>query len=948
MASLAQLMVQIGADISNFTQGMSQVQSQMQQFGQGMQNTGKRMTQIGTQMTTAVTVPLLGLGTAAVVIGAKFDKQMSKVMAISGATGEQFDKLRKQALDLGSSTSFSSSEVAFAMENLASAGMTTEQIMASISGVLDMAASSGVDLATAADIAGSALNGFKLDASEAGRVSDVLAKSAAISAADTVGLGEAFKYTAPVSASFGHTIEETAAAVGLLSNAGIKGGQAGTVLRAGLLRLAKPSKEARESMDELGMSFFDSQGKMKPMSGIVKELETNMKGLTDEQKAQHLATIFGTEAVSGWLALMSAGSGEIDKATEALKGSNGEAEKMAKIMNDNLAGAWDGLTGAIEALAIGFADVMKPALQDAAKFLTDLTNKFNALSPSTKKIIVGIGLFAAIIPPLIVVIGLVISAIGTASAALGGFLLPVIAVVGGITLLVAMFKDELFAAFKNVGKALQPLKTAFAILSGDYDKQILKGKQMGETLETMFGEKVAGLVKYIQLFQDKFRTTFNQIKAIVSPVMEEVKTLISDGLTAIKTFWDTHGSAIMAKAYEIFSKVSEVIVSVFEYVMPFVSDGVAFIRATFQKITDWWNENGTMIMTAVSNVFNFIWSVIQFIMPVVKFLIESTWNSIKGAIDGVLTFIMGAITFFSALFTGNWGKLWEGVKGMLSGAVEAIWHIANILMIGRLIKGIGALFTGLKTIVSSGWTAIKGFFTSFINAIKTAVTNWINGVKNNFNMLRTFGASVFEAMRSVIVNIFGKMVSGAKTAVNNMKTAVTNVWNSIKSTATTVFNAVKTAITKPIETAKNTVMGIINAIKGAFTKMKITIPKPKLPKINIGSGSKTIAGVKIPYPTFSVSWNAKGGIFDGASILGGGQGVGEAGAEAVLPIQHKRYMAPFAGAIADHLDNGMQSGGQVTNQFTVQAVIREEADIERVARKLYELQTRSNRTGGRG
>jgi hypothetical protein len=183
-----------------------------------------------------------------------------------------------------------------------------------------------------------------------------------------------------------------------------------------------------------------------------------------------------------------------------------------------------------------------------------------------------------------------------------------------------------------------------------------------------------------------------------------------------------------------------------------------------------------------------------------------------------------------------------------------------------------------------------------------------------------------------------------------MKSTITGVASSIYSSVQSKFSQVKSAITKPIESAKTTVLGIIDKIKSAFANMKITIPKPKLPKISVAKGSKSIAGVDVPYPKFSVSWNAKGNIFNGASILGGGQGVGEAGAEVVMPIQHKRYMAPFADAVADHLDEmgGSDKGGNVVNHFNVsELVVREEADIERIAQRLYDMQQRNKRQGGR-
>lgn len=925
MANLAELMVKVGADISEFTKQMSQVQKDMNGLGQSMQNTGKTIGGIGSSLTASITTPLLAVGAGAVIVGAKFDKQMSKVQAISGATGDEFKALREQAIELGSSTAHSSSQVAFGMEQLASAGFTVDQIMSALPGVLDMASASGIDLATASEITGSAINGFGLEASDAGRVSDVLAKSAAISAADVQGLGEAFKYVAPVAGAMGLSIEEVSSAIGIMSDAGIKGSQAGTTLRMGILRLASPTEEMSKIMDKTGSAFFDAEGKMKSMEGIVTELQTATKDMTDEQKANYLATLFGAEAVSGFMALIEAGPDKLAKNTKALKDSNGEAKRMADTMMNNLAGSWEEFTGAVEALAISFSDVLAPTLRSITDWLTKLVNKFNELSPQAKGMIVIGALIAGALGPALIVIGLVAQGVGALVTVFGLVSAPVLAVIAGIALLVGAF--------------------------------------------------VLAYAK-IEPFREFINQTFTAIKEKVMEAINAVVTFLKEKLDMIKGFWE---------------------------------------------------ENGAQILQAVQNVWNFIQPIISIAMQGVLLVIEYVWNAIKGVINGALNIIMGLVKIFAGLFTGDFSKMWEGVKQLFMGAIEFVWNLMNLSFVGTiknlvknfvkwivkaikgkwddivlkfmygkdkavsimnsvkdfLVKVWGAIkdgvvkvakalwdgvkntFNAMKDGITTIWNGIKSTASSIWNAIKSGIKGIVDGIKSVvttvWNAISSTTSTVFNAIKSTATTVWNGIKTSIKTVVDGIKSTVTSVWegiksststvfNGIKSTATTVWNGVKDAITKPIETAKKTVLGIIDSIKGAFSKMKITIPKPRLPKITVNMKKK----MGVPYPDFDVSWNAKGNIFNGASILGGGQGVGEAGAEAVLPIQHKRYMQPFARAIASNMNDMKGNNDQkVVVENVVHTTI--ELDGEIVGRKVeryvsteqHSRLQRTRRQGGR-
>ena len=322
-----------------------------------------------------------GVATAAVKVGSDFEAQMSRVKAISGATGEEFEKLRNQAIELGADTAFSASEAAQGMENLAAAGFTTNEIMSAMPGMLDLAAASGEDLASSADIAASTLRGFGLEASEAGHVADVLAENANRTNSSVAETGEAMKYIAPLARAAGISMEETAAAIGIMANAGIQGSQAGTTLRGALSRLSKPTDVMQQAMDELGVSFYDSEGKMKSLSEQVGMLQDAMEGMTDEQKNNYLVTLYGQEALSGMLSLINEGPDSLSELTEAYEACDGAAQKAATTMQDNLKGAVEALSGSAETLGIVFYDSVSGSLKDAVQVVNEsvdnITDAFN-------------------------------------------------------------------------------------------------------------------------------------------------------------------------------------------------------------------------------------------------------------------------------------------------------------------------------------------------------------------------------------------------------------------------------------------------------------------------------------------------------------------------------------------------------------------------------------------
>lgn len=388
------------------------VSNSVSNIGKKFSDSGEEISKIGDKLNTRVTLPIVGIGVAAAKIGMDFESQMSRVKAISGATGDEFKQLHDQALQLGADTAFSSKQAAEGMENLASAGFSTSEIISAMPGLLNLAASSGESLASSSDIAASTLRGFGLEASEAGRVADVLAKNASATNAAVADTGDAMKYIAPVAHAMGLGLEEVTAAIGEMSNSGIKGSQAGTTLRSALTRLASPSKEAAGAMASIGFNAFDSQGKLKSLSTIVGEYSKALKGKTDQQQQDLTATIFGQEAMSGMMVLMQGGSSALDELTNSYKNANGAAEEMAKTMQDNGKSAIEQMMGSLETAAIKVEEGAAPLITNIANKVQDLANSFSELSPEQQMFYAKLLGVAAAIGPVTKLVGGLTGSIG--------------------------------------------------------------------------------------------------------------------------------------------------------------------------------------------------------------------------------------------------------------------------------------------------------------------------------------------------------------------------------------------------------------------------------------------------------------------------------------------------------------------------------------------------------
>lgn len=570
MALLAEMVVKIGADVSKLEAGLTRAKAGVKDFGSKTENIRAGMTGVGKAGMVMGAGIGLGLGVA-VRAGADFDKRMSKVKALSGATGKDFAQLRAQAIKLGADTSFSAGEAADGMANLAASGMTTKQTLAAMPGVLDAAAASGEELALVSDIMVTALSGFGLEAQQSGHVADVLAQAANKSTASIADMGETLKYVAPVARATGISLDQTAAMATIMANAGIKGSQAGTTLRTALTRLVSvPPMKALDKVGDISPKLTAIWKSAQPVPAKLAAMSKEFKNLTGDQKAAAAAQIFGTESMSGMLAVMDAGPAGVAAMTKAMANSDGQAKKMAETMLDNLSGATEQLGGSLQSLGIGIASGLTPMIRSAADFATKLANAFNGLSPSMQKTIaVTLAITAAV------------TFFGGAALVAAAMMIPLIGAAGG---LMAVLSPLLIIV--AVVAAVIALGVAFYLL---YTRS--------ETVRTGVSRAWAAM------------------KAGIMDVLRSLKQTISVWVGWAKAFWAAYGANIKSVALKVWSGVAQYISGALNVIKGIIKTVLSVLRGD-------WRGAWEGIKTILSGA----WQALGGIVKVGVTLLKTSWK----------------------------------------------------------------------------------------------------------------------------------------------------------------------------------------------------------------------------------------------------------------------------------------------------------------------------------
>lgn len=820
---------------------------------------GGTLTSVG-QKLLPLSTGIAGLGVAAVKTTADFDSEMSKVSAISGATGTDLDKLRGKAREMGAKTKFSASEAAQGMQYMAMAGWKTQDMMDGLEGIMNLAAASGEDLASTSDIVTDALTAFGLSAKDSSHFSDILAAASSNANTNVSMMGETFKYAAPVLGSLGYTAEDAALAIGLMANAGIKSSQAGTSLRGAITNLAKPTDTVAAAMDKYGISLTDSSGKMLSLRELMEQLRQKLGGLSEAEQAQAAAALFGKNAMSGMLAIINGSDKDFEKLAGAIDNCDGSSEKMANTMNDNLQGQITILMSQLQELAISFGEILMPKIRDIVTHVQNFVDKLNAMDEGQKETILRIGMFVAALAPMLMGLGEVIifsanvsRALGTLSDGLvkaGGFsgvftkalgliTSPAAIVVGAIAAITAVIIHlwNTNEDFRNTITAIwQKIKDAFTTFAAGISERL-------SALGITFSDVTSAI-----------KTIWDGFCNLLAPVLEAA-------FNVILGIWDVFSAVFSGDWSGAWEAVKGIFLSVWDGLKEYFSTIIGAVKGVADVFLGWFGTNWETVWNGVKTFFEGIWNgissffegiwngistfcttvwngivtnvtafcttvhdTISTIFNAVKDVVSNVWETIKNVVQVAIMFIVEVIKAAFELITVPFRFIWENCRDTIISVWETIKSAVQTAI--NFVKDniITPVMNAISATITTVWNAIQTTFTTVINAIKSAVQTAWNFMKNSvitpvMNGIKTVITTVWNAIKTAVQTVVNAIKTTVQTVFNAVKTTVTTIWNAIKTGTTTAWNAVKTAVTTPINAAKSAVTSAINGIKSTISSV---------------------------------------------------------------------------------------------------------------------------------
>ncbi len=719
--------------------------------GEKLKTVGSAIEGVG-QKLMPVTAAVGGLGAAAVKVASDFDSAMSQVAAVSGATGKDLEALRDKAREMGSKTKFSASEAAEAMNYMAMAGWKTGDMLSGIEGIMNLAAASGEDLATTSDIVTDALTALGLSAEDSGHFADILAAASSNANTNVSMMGETFKYCAPVAGALGFTAEDTAEAIGLMANAGIKSSQAGTAMRSMMTNLTGEVKFVGDAFGELTIQTTNTDGSMRSLGDILADCRAAFAQMSESEKAANAEALVGKNAMSGFLAVMNAAPGDIEKLNSAINNCDGTAEKMAATMQDNLAGQLTILKSQLEELAISIGEILMPYIRQIVGWIQGLVDWLNSLDEGTKKIIVTVALVAAALGPVLIVIGKVVGAVGTIMTVvpqIASAISGVIAFVSGTVI------PAISAVVAAIGWVPLAIAAVVAILVVLYNK--------------------------CEWFRDAVNAIWTQIKEFFVSAWEVICSFFTE---TIPNAWNS-------------------LVSFFQGIPAWWSGLWQSVGDFFSNI--WTNMMNNPVLTGIVDMIRSLWENLSTTL-------QGIWNGIKTAASGawelIKNVVLGPVLLLIDLVTGNFTKLkedaaniWNNIKNAASNIWNGIKQVVGSLAQG-LANHVSILFNGLKTTIANIWTAIKNTASSAWNGLKNLVSSiasnlkqaavnafksMVSGIRSALSSLGSVVQSGFQSAISFITSLPGKALEWGKDFINGIadgiRSAIGNVVNAVSDVA---------------------------------------------------------------------------------------------------------------------------------------------------------------------
>lgn len=758
-------------------------------------------------------------------LGQNFTSTMSEVSAISGATGEDFEKLEACAREYGATTVFSASNAAEALKYMSLAGWDADQSTSALGGVLNLAAASGMELGAASDMVTDYLSAFAMEAGDAAYFADLLSYAQSHSNTTAEALGEAYKNCAANLNAAGQDVETVTSLLEGMANQGYKGSEAGTAMAAIMRDITNGMKDGAIKIGETSVAVMDAQGNFRDLTDILTEVEAATNGMGDAERAVALSSTFTADSTKGLNLILNEGMDNIAGYEEELRGASGSAEEMANIMNDNLSGDVAAMNSAFEELGLKIYDALESKLRAGVQFITNgVIPAIEWLGGHIPEVTIAVSGLGAVIAAMnwgtiSSKIAMVKGALVKLAAALGGVSLPAIAIIAVIT--------AVALAFTNLWKNNEEFRNKItAIWDGIKAKFDEFGQGIVDRLNAL-GFEFEDITEVMKAVWDGFCEV---LAPIFEGVFQQISNILNEALDILTGLFDIFAGIFTGDWDMVWQGVQEVFGAVWDFAVATFENWISTFTSLADTVLGWfgtdWETVWTNVKTFFSDTWNAISSFFSGILTGIKTFFTDTWNAIVSFFSGILSGIYSSVTGTMTEIHDTFTNIWDSITGFLSGAWETIKNIVTvgIMAVKEIISAAFQIITlpfrfiweNCKDTVLSIWETIKSVIGEKIDAVKEKITTVTTAISNvasaAWNAISSTASSLWEGIKGTI----GSKIDAAKEKVSTATSAITSVassaWSSVSSTASSLWNTISSTVSSKISAASSAVSSATSTI----------------------------------------------------------------------------------------------------------------------------------------
>ena len=758
-------------------------------------------------------------------LGQNFTSTMSEVSAISGATGEDFEKLEACAREYGATTVFSASNAAEALKYMSLAGWDADQSTSALGGVLNLAAASGMELGAASDMVTDYLSAFAMEAGDAAYFADLLSYAQSHSNTTAEALGEAYKNCAANLNAAGQDVETVTSLLEGMANQGYKGSEAGTAMAAIMRDITNGMKDGAIKIGETSVAVMDAQGNFRDLTDILTEVEAATNGMGDAERAVALSSTFTADSTKGLNLILNEGMDNIAGYEEELRGASGSAEEMANIMNDNLSGDVAAMNSAFEELGLKIYDALESKLRAGVQFITNgVIPAIEWLGGHIPEVTIAVSGLGAVIAAMnwgtiSSKIAMVKGALVKLAAALGGVSLPAIAIIAVIT--------AVALAFTNLWKNNEEFRNKItAIWDGIKAKFDEFGQGIVDRLNAL-GFEFEDITEVMKAVWDGFCEV---LAPIFEGVFQQISNILNEALDILTGLFDIFAGIFTGDWDMVWQGVQEVFGAVWDFVVATFENWISTFTSLADTVLGWFGTDWETVWTNIKTFFSDTWSAISSffsgILTGIKTFFTDTWNTIVSFFSGILSGIYSSVTGTMTEIHDTFTNIWDSITGFLSGAWETIKNIVTvgIMAVKEIISAAFQIITlpfrfiweNCKETVLAVWETIKSVIGEKIDAVKEKITSATTAISNvasaAWNAISSTASSLWEGIKGTI----GSKIDAAKEKVSTATSAITSVassaWSSVSSTASSLWSTISSTVSSKISAARSAVSSATSTI----------------------------------------------------------------------------------------------------------------------------------------